>query len=280
MRRTLLASAIGVLLAVPAVAQRDDYLDVMTVKIKPEKASDFRAVAKRIADANRRHGGDDWLSAETIYGEGGTYSFISPRRDFAAIEAAYGRFMKAMMEGYGPAGVEKVFAEFERCVQSSRSEVRRRRWDLSANAPEGEDANKMIGNARWLATTRVRIKPGQSQAFEGNIKRLKDALERTSRDRHLLVSQTVLGGPAGTFYLTRVLQSFAGLDGTKPLRELMGDEAYEQYTRDMRETVLESDSSIMRIVPDYSNIAKEVAAVAPEFWNPKPKPAQAVKKKQ
>jgi hypothetical protein len=280
MRRPLLALAIGVLLAVPAVAQRGDYLEVMTVKLKPEKSADFRAVARRIADANRRHGGDNWLAVETVYGEGGTHSFISPRKDFAAIDGAFKRFMNAMIEGFGPAGMEKTFADFESCLQSSRSEVRRRRWDLSANAPAGEEANKMIGNARWLGVTRVQVRPGRIPDFETSIKRVKDALERTSRDRPVLVSQTAYGGPGGTFHITRILDSFAGFDAAKPLREVLGDEGYEQYSRDVREMVTETESSIMRIVPEYSNMAKEITAVAPDFWNPKPKPAQAAKKKQ
>ncbi len=280
MRRTLSAFAIGVLLAVPAAAQRNDYLEVMTVKIKPEKAADFRALAKKIADANRKHGGDNWLAVETVYGEGGTHSFISPRKDFAAIDGAFNRFMKAMLEAFGPGGMEKAFADFESCLQSSRSEIRRRRWDLSANVPEAQDENKLIGNARWLSTTRVRIRPGRIPDFETSVKRVKDALERTSKDRNLFVSQTIFGGPGGTFYITRILDSFAGFDATKPLREVLGEQGYEQYTRDVREVVLDTDSSIMRIVPERSNMAKEITAVAPEFWNPKPKPAQPAKKKQ
>ena len=42
----------------PAQAPMGDYLDVMVVKIRPEKRADFDRIAHKVADANRKSKGD------------------------------------------------------------------------------------------------------------------------------------------------------------------------------------------------------------------------------
>ena len=62
-RRALWALSVVVCLAAPvAVQAQGDYLDVYTVKVKPEKLADFQALTKKWADANRRYDGDRWLA--------------------------------------------------------------------------------------------------------------------------------------------------------------------------------------------------------------------------
>ena len=55
------------------------YLDVLTCKVKPEKRTDFDAVAKKMADANRRYKGDSFLASQVEYGEQNTVIFTSGR---------------------------------------------------------------------------------------------------------------------------------------------------------------------------------------------------------
>src|SRR5947208_11953397 len=87
-RRALWALAVVVCLAAPvAVQAQGDYLDVYTVKVKPEKLADFQALTKKWADANRRYDGDRWLALETVYGESNVYLFTSTRRDYADVGA-------------------------------------------------------------------------------------------------------------------------------------------------------------------------------------------------
>src|ERR1700730_3030788 len=86
-RKAIWAFAAAVCLAIPvAVRAQGEYLDVVLVKVKPEKLADFQAISKKWVDANRRFNGDHWLAPEKMYGEGGGFFFWRPRQDYADIE--------------------------------------------------------------------------------------------------------------------------------------------------------------------------------------------------
>ena len=78
--RAMWTAVVLVLLATLAAGQaQEQYLDVYTVQVKPEKRAEFDAIAKKIGAANRQNKGDAWLAAETVYGQGDRVSFISIR---------------------------------------------------------------------------------------------------------------------------------------------------------------------------------------------------------
>jgi hypothetical protein len=84
---------------------------------------------------------------------------------------------------------------------------------------------------------------------------------------------------AGTYYITRLLTSLGELDQTPPLRELLGEEGWEKFLKVSAEAVAGSEYVLYRIVPELSSPTAAVAAVAPEFWNPKPKAVATPKSK-
>src|SRR5205807_1679274 len=159
--RKVIGSVIAVvLLGALAVAQAqqapESYLDVFTVQVKPEKRADFDAISKKIAAANRQNKGDTWLAMETTYGPGNRVAFVSTRNSYGDVETAMGTFMEALQKSYGRAATDKMFQDFSQCLLSSRSEIRRRRWDLSSNAPaDPASYAKLIAESRWLRTTAV-----------------------------------------------------------------------------------------------------------------------------
>src|SRR3989475_9544866 len=86
-RKALWALAVVVCLAAPvAVQAQGDYLDVYTVKVKPEKLADFQALTKKWIDANRRFNGDHWIAMETVYGDGNVFQLTSVRQDYADVD--------------------------------------------------------------------------------------------------------------------------------------------------------------------------------------------------
>src|SRR5712692_8815673 len=132
-RKAIWTAVAVVLLAVLAVGQaqqaQEEYLDVFTVQVKPEKRADFDAINKKIAAANRQNKGDAWLAMETVYGQGDRVTFVSVRQGYGDVEKATGTFYEAMQKAYGKAGTDKMFQDFSQCLVSSRSEFRRRRMD-------------------------------------------------------------------------------------------------------------------------------------------------------
>src|SRR3974390_910201 len=138
-RKALWVSAVLVLLVAVTASQAqqplEDYLDVYTVHVKPDKRADFDAINKKMVVANRQSSGDTWLAMETVYGPGDRVTFVSTRQSYGEIEKGMGAFSGALEKTYGKAAADKMLQDYSQCIMGSRSEIRRRRWDLSSNAP-------------------------------------------------------------------------------------------------------------------------------------------------
>jgi len=278
LRRTFTALAVIVCLLAPAaVYAQGDYLDVYIAKVKPEKVADFEALAKKMVDVNRRNNGDRWLAMESLYGEGDIYVFISTRQDYADIDKGSAAFFGALSKAYGQDGAEKMLHEWDSCLVSSRSELRKRRWDLSRKVPA--DYGKFVGESRLLRTTAVHIRPGRVADFEALMKDVKAAGEQAANTQPLLVSQVIEGGKGTTFYVTSLRTSLGGFDKNPTTREILGEEGYKRFLQVSADSVENTESAIFRFSADLSNPAPEVIAAAPDFWQPKPTVAHTAKPK-
>ncbi|MGA8762157.1 MAG: hypothetical protein WB562_04630 [Candidatus Sulfotelmatobacter sp.] len=272
MKRKALWTAVAVVLlaALAAGQDREQYLDVYTAQVKPEKRAEFDALSKKMVAANRQSNGDAWLTMETIYGPGDRVTFISLRNSYGDAEQATGAFFGAIQKTYGKAATEKLFQEFSQCLVSSRSEFRRRRWDLSSNAPaDGAAMAKMLGDSRYLRTTIVHVKPGQVAAFEELLKETKAAREKASPPLTTLVSQAVAGQEGTVFYVTILQSSLAGYDTLPTMQQMLGDEGYAKFLKTNADAVENTETVINRFLPELSNAPEQVAAIAPEYWRPK-----------
>jgi len=256
----------------------NDYLDVGVVTVKPEKRVEFEAIIKKMVDANRKHQGDNWLTSEMMFGPGNTFTYVSPRQNYAGVEQAYGSFMGAMEKSLGAAGTAKLMQDFGNCLSSTRGEFRRRRWDLSANTPTSESAmNQLIGQGRWLRTATIRVRPGRGRDYEAQLRLVKQARERAAEKAPTFVSRSVAGQSPSVYYITNVVGSLGALDTIPSLPNLLGEEGYKNYQKTVSEAVLSVEINVSRIVPELSHLSEAMVSVAPEFW--KPKPAVAAKPK-
>ena len=253
----------------------NDYLDVGIVTVKPEKRGEFETIIKKMVDGNRKNQGDHWLTTEMMFGPGNTFTYVSPRQNYAGVEQGYGSFMGAMQKSLGAAGSAKLMQDFSNCLSSTRGEFRRRRWDLSANAPTSESGmNQLVGQARWLRTAIIRVRPGRGRDYEEQLRTIKQSRERAATKSLTLVSQSVAGQSPTIFYITNVVGSLGALDAIPPLPELLGEEGYRNYQKTVSEVVLAVEINVSRIVPELSHLNEATVSVAPEFWRPKP-PAAA-----
>lgn len=274
MQRKAIGSVIAfVLLAALGVAQaqqaQESYLDVFTVQVKPEKRADFDAIAKKISIANRQNKGDTWLAMESSYGPGDRVTFVSTRNSYGEVEAAMGTFMGALQKAYGKA-TDKMMQDLNQCTLSSRSEIRRRRWDLSSNAPtDPASYAKLIAASRWLRTTVVHVRPGEAATFEALAKDIKAARDRSSPPLTAWVSQAVAGQEGTVYYVTTPVSSLAGFDAIPPIQQTLGEEGYAKFLKATAEAVSGIETVINRFLPDLSNAPEQIAAAAPDFWRPK-----------
>jgi len=280
-RRAYGALLLGALMTGGGLCQQPEgYLDVYVAKINPEKRAEFDSVGKKMADANRRNKGDTWLALETAYGEQNTVTFVSNRRSYAEVEKAMDVFMSALNKAFGEAGAAALFQEFNNTLVSSRTEIRRRRWDLSYNPPADSAAYaQILGNARWIRTVIIRVRPGHADEFEAILKDLNAASQKSNQPGMRWVSQVTEGGSPGTYHLTRLLTAISELDHTTPLQEMLGEEGYQKFLKVNAEAVASVEYVLYHILPAISSPAEDVAAVAPDFWNPKPKAVSKPKPK-
>jgi hypothetical protein len=283
MKHRAMWTAIAViLLAAFAVAQApDQYLDVYIAQVKPEKRADFDAISKKMVAANRQNKGDEWLAMETVYGPMNRITLVSMRQSYGDTEKGSDAFDAAMQKSLGKPGTEKLFQDFNQCLSSSRSELRKRRWDLGSNQPaDGAALTKMLGESRWLRTTIIHVKPGQGPAFEALLKDVKAAREKNSPDVTTLVSQTVAGAEGTIYYVTTFAKSMAAFDSIAPLQKVLGEEGYAHYLKTGSEIVENTETVINHFLPELSNPPADVVAAAPEYWNPKPVVAKAATPKK
>ena len=272
LRKVFGAMVAAVCLVAPLVVQaQEDYLDVYIAQVKPEKAADFDSLAKKMAAANHKYNGDRWLAMETVYGENNVVAFISTRADYAGIDKGMDAFMGALTKAYGKETTDKMLHEWDTCLAGSRSELRRRRWDLSRKAP-GDAASyaKFIGDSRVLRTTAVHVRPGHTDDFEALLKEVKAAGENNANTQPVLVSQVVEGGKGTVFYITGLRSSLGGFDKNPTMKEVLGEEGYKKFQQAAAETVERTESMIFRFSPELSNPSEEVVATAPDYWRPKP----------
>jgi hypothetical protein len=262
------------LLPLTAFAQVPGYFDVYIDHVKPERRSAYDAAIKKMVDYNRKHKGDTWITGEAIYGEGNTVVYNSARQNMAAIDDAIKAFRGAMSTALGgPGGMDAFFQTLNGCVNSSRAELRRPRPDLSTNQPSEADILKMVGGARYIRTFTIRVRPGKGPDYEKQLLMSKEAGERASRNV-TLVSQGA-GGQNGTvFYVTHILKALGDIDNLPSLQKTLGSQ-YSRYSDMTAANVISVESTIYRLLPELSNAPPPIAAVDPEFWTPKPKPAAA-----
>jgi hypothetical protein len=260
-----------VLLATLAAGQAEQqYLDVYTAQVKPEKRADFDAMTKKMVAANRQNQGDSWLAMETIYGPGNRVTFISTRQGYGDAEEASGTFYGALQKAYGKPGTDKLFQDYNQSLVSSRSEFRRRRWDLSSNAPADPAAMaKMLGEARWLRTVAVHVRPGQADAYEAVMKDVKAAREKASPPITTLVSQAVAGQEGTVYYVTTLQNSMAGFDTIPSMQKILGEEGYAKFLKVNADAVANTETVINHFLPELSNAPEAVVAAAPDYWRPK-----------
>jgi antibiotic biosynthesis monooxygenase (ABM) superfamily enzyme len=271
-QKALCAMVVAVCLVAPlAVQAQQDYLDVYIAQVKPEKAADFDALAKKMAAANHKYNGDHWLAMETLYGENNIVAFISTRADYADIDKGADAFMGALSKAYGKEATEKMLHEWDNCLARSRSEFRRRRWDLTRKAPtDATSYAKLVGGSRVLRTATVHVRPGRTDDFEAFLKEAKAAGESNPNTQPVLVSQVVEGGKGSIFYITTLRSSLGGFDKNPTLKDILGEEAYKRWQQKAAEIIESTESMIFRFSPELSNPTEQVIAAAPDYWQPKP----------
>jgi quinol monooxygenase YgiN len=248
-------------------------LEVYVARVKPEKRGEFDAVGRKIAEANRRNPGDNWIALAVEYGEQNTLVFSSSRESFGDVEKSSAVFGGAIVKAYGEAGARSLFQDFTNTLESSRSEIRQRRWDLSYNPPADPAAYaQSIAKTHWIRTVIVRVRPGHESEFEAELKEINAAAQKSNMAGMRWVSQVVAGGSPFTYHIARLMTSLDELDHAPSMRSLLGDEGLERFQKSNADTVASVEYVLYRVLPELSSVPEALTSMAPDFWNPKTHP--------
>ncbi len=262
-----------VLTAAAGWGQQTGYLDVFVARVKPEKRAEFDSITKKIVEANRRNNGDKWIALEVDYGEQNTVIFSSSRETFGNVEKSSADFMGAIGKAYGAAGAMELFGQFGSTLESSRGELRQRRWDLSYNPPADLAAYALVvAKTRWIRSVIVRVRPGHEAEFEAELKEMNAAAQKNNMAGMRWVSQMVAGGSPFTYHISRLMTSLDELDHAPSMRSMLGDEGMEKFQKVNADTVAGVEYILYRVVPELSNVPDAVVSLAPDFWNSKHQP--------
>ena len=273
LRRVCGALLFLVLTAAVGLGQQAGYLDVYVARVKPDKRAEFDAVGRKVAEANRRNNGDNWIALEVDYGEQNTVIFSSSRESFGDVEKSSAAFMGAIGKAYGEAGALALFQQFGNTLESSRSEIRQRRWDLSYNPPPDLAAYaQVIAKTHWIRSVIVRVRPGHEAEFEAELKEINAAAQKSNMAGMRWVSQVAAGGSPFTYHISRLMTSLAELDRAPSMGSILGDEGLEKFQKANADTVAGVEYVLFRVVPELSSVPEAIASLAPDFWNPKPHP--------
>ena len=280
MNRTVLAAACGLILAAgSAMAQAGlDLLDVMKVRVRYDKATEYEDGVKKLAEANRKYKGDHWIAFSVEYGEQGTFYFSSPRENLAAIETGSAAFGNALKEGLGPAG-DKLMQSLYADSAAVETELRHRRWDLSVHPPADQvEAAKAVAQARWIRALRVSLKPGKSLEFAQAWKPFQSQLDKVYPPISVWVSEASTGTSA--IYFASYYRNMAEMDSASAaVQSVLASEEYQRLMRGLSDDASGSRWEIYRLRPELSCVPEELAELDPAFWTPKPPAAAAPKPK-
>jgi hypothetical protein len=270
-------------LALPCSAEQSSdpggFIEVTWMKVKQDRVSEFDQMARRIADANRRAKGDNWVAYTDFYGTDQYVQMASTRSSPEAIEAGMNKFMMSAKEimGYTP---DRFFAEAAKLVETSGTELRRRRWDLSWGSTDGQDWFSKMAKAAYVASVVIKVKPGRAADAEKQMLMLKQAATNKGEGSAGMMSQVVLGGAAGTFYLTVPIESLRDIAAIQSPSSMLGEEAYRNYLQMAAENYASVEIRLRRSVPAWSNPPASYLAANPKLWTvkaaPAPKPKEAV----
>lgn len=135
-----------------------------------------------------------------------------------------------------------------------------------------------IAQMRYFQITTTRIKPGYDAAYLEYVQKVINVARQKAKvdNLHLAVFQIISGAQAGTYMIFRPMKSLAELDEpiARKVRESMSDDMRKDADKAVRETVISSDTSTYAFAPRMSYVDKEMAAVDPAFWSPKPTPTE------
>jgi hypothetical protein len=267
----VLLSAFAQVSAQPAPAMAPpNALLIIREEIKPgmmgvhnRHSAEFTSVFSELQTPNHR------IAMVPVAGNENEVIYITPLESFAELETM-NRATDSKLEsatGMTRAKLDRLDKEGPVLHAAMRDMLAIYRPELSFNPGVN------IAQMRYFSITTTRVKPGYDAQFVDYIQKILNVARRDAKvNLHTAVFQVISGAQAGMYISFRPMKSLAEMDEAIPrkVRAAMGDDMKKDADKAVRETIMSQDASIYAFAPRMSYVGKEMAAVDPAFWNPKP----------
>jgi hypothetical protein len=166
--------------------------------------------------------------------------------------------------------LDRFFSESSKTVESSGSQLWRHRFDLSWKVKDAADWESQLAKSRYVAVIAIHVKPGRMVETEKQIKTVSDAIAGAEGGNSGLVSQLMMGGDPGTFYVRIPLASIGDVAQMTSARKALGEEGYRSYSEMSAQDYASIDYSLKRMVPEWSSPPASFVTANPAMWKIKP----------
>jgi len=131
-----------------------------------------------------------------------------------------------------------------------------------------------VWQMRYFSITTVRIRPGHDAQYADYVQKMVNVARQKAKldNLHVAAFQVISGAQAGTYMFFRPMKSLAELDepmGAK-MRAAMSDDMRKDADKTAGDAIMSSETSTYWMTPAMSYVQKDMAALDPAFWNPKP----------
>jgi hypothetical protein len=272
MRSTLLCASfvlfVGAGAAQAAPGDPPPVIRVYVEQVKPGKTAAHEksesAFARTFAKANYPA---HYIGLNSMSGANEAW-FLEAHGSFADVE-------KAEQASDAPAvkaDLDQVMATDGEYLSGMRSLIGVFRKDLSYE-PENAPG---VAKSRYMNVVTLRFKMGTDQQLAANIKEMAKIYTSAQMHMPMIVYQIISGAQGGTYLLLEPFVSLAEWDQYPAMMQALrtaGGRKFEALQKEFIDMATFQEGRLMSISPKMSYVSKEMAAVDPDFWTPKPKPA-------
>jgi hypothetical protein len=270
MRTTLLCTFVLVCGAPAALAQGDPppVIRVYVEQVKPGKnAAHGKAESNIARDFAKANYPAHYIALNAMSGANEAW-FVEAHASFADVEKSE----KASDAPALKATMDQAMATDGEYLSGMRSLIAVYRKDLShepANSPR-------MPKTRYMNVITFRFKMGSEQQLAANLKEMVKIYSSAQLQQPALLYQVISGAPGGTYLLFEPIVSLAEWDNYPAMMLALrtaGGRKFDALQKELTDITVFHEGRLMSIDPKMSYVSKEFAAVDPDFWTPKPKPA-------
>jgi hypothetical protein len=220
-----------------------------------------------------------FLAVEAVSGNATEVMFFSGYDSMASMEKDFQLFGK----GSSSAEYQALAKQEAELVNGVRSMVAMLRPDMSYHA---DHFMSVMPQSRYFSIETFRVKLGHDADFAAGGKLFQNAFEKMKRDQPYAMYQVVMGAPEGTYLLIAPMKSLKDIDDDYAtqgaLMQAMGADNLERLMKGAGDVFTSMETNVYSFNPSMSLVPKDMAAMDPKFWTPKPmvKRAPAAKKKE